>query len=66
MEITNRIHALFYSARIMFIGTLLCAVPVCIRSDLIELWLAAAKDHVHVGHVKKEELHKDGRGRIFP
>lgn len=43
-----------------------CAVPVCIWSDLSELWLAPHKDHVLVGHVEKEELHVDGRGWLFP
>lgn len=43
-----------------------CAVPVCIWSDLTELWLGPRKDHVVVGHVEKEELHVDGRGGVLP
>ena len=41
-------------------------LPVCVGSNLVDLWLGPRQELIHIGHVEEEVLHVDRRGRGFP
>lgn len=43
-----------------------CISPVCVGSNLHDLWLGPQKECVQIGHIEEKILHVDGRGRAFP